>query len=157
MNLPARLTVDGPGPLALIAASIVILLAWIWHLLRRRRKTAAEIEREWRLALNSIGRMTNGTLLEIVDTEDSQNGALLLLYRYSVSGVDYSAAQDISGLRHVARPQSYWPGMAVTVKYDSRRPSSSIVLCEQWTGLHSSEAIRPKLPALAFPGTELES
>ena len=145
MNLPFPFPIHAPWVIPFLAAWGVIVATLIFLLLRgRKKKSDAERERERRLAVNSIGRMTDGTLLEVVNSREAQKDSLLLLYRYSVSGVGYSAAQDISGLRHVVRAETYWPGVAVTVKYDSQNPSNSIVLCELWSGLHSSAELPPK-------------
>ena len=121
--------------IALLATSGVAAGAGIWLLLRRRRKSPSELERERRLAVNAVGRMTDGTLLDAPDSIGKQGNSRLLFYRYSVAGVEYSAAQEIYGLRHVVRPETCSPGAAATVKYDPQNPSNSIVVCELWNGL----------------------
>ena len=121
--------------LALAAAAGV----GIWVLLRgRRKKSDADRERERRLAVNAVGRMTDGALLEAIHSRGDEKNALLLFYQYSVSGVEYSAGQDISGLNGRALPEACWPGTAVTVKYDPQNPSNSIIVCEQWSGLYAN-------------------
>ena len=121
--------------IALLATSGVAAGAGLWLLLRRRRKSASEMERERRLAVNSVGRMTDGTLLDAPDTAGEPKNSRLLFYRYSVAGVEYSAAQEIYGLRHVVRTETCSPGAVATVKYDPQNPYNSIVVCELWNGL----------------------
>ena len=127
------------GGLGLAAAAIGSFFRF------RRRKTDAERERERRLAVNAVGRMTDGTLTEPVVPADSRN-SLLVCYRYSVSGVEYSAAQDISDLQNAVTQRAYLPGEPVIIKYDQQNPFNSIVVCEQWSGLavggHQSRAQR---------------
>jgi len=60
----------------------------------------------------------------------------LLYYSYSISGVTYETAQDISGLEgrvHLSRIAS---GQTASVKYDPSNPSNSIILADDWSGLH---------------------
>ncbi len=109
--------------------------AGIWLLLRGKKKPESERERERRLSVNTAGRMTDGVLTETLSCADPAN-PLLVFYRYSISGVEYSAAQDVSSLREILTPGNYLPGEAVTVKYDQHFPSNSIVVCERWNGLH---------------------
>jgi hypothetical protein len=129
-RLPLRYLIDGS-----LGAAVA---AGIWFLLRgRKRKSASERERDRRLAVNAIGRMTDGTLTEPFDPRDSPETPLLVFYRYFVAGVEYSAAQDLSNLRHIIPPTIYLPGETATTKYDQHNPSNSIVLCEQWSGLRA--------------------
>ena len=120
-------------------AVLVALALWI----RGRRKSAAERERERRLAINASGRITDGILVEgEITANDELTTSGLLFYRYNAKGLEYSAAQDISALVHLTPPRSCLPGVPVQVKYHPQRPSDSISLCEQWSGL-PPEAWRP--------------
>jgi len=106
--------------------------------IRGGRKSAAERERERRLAINEMGRITDGILMEAeAESGSEQTTSGLLFYRYNAKGVEYSAAQDISGLGHLTPPGSCLLGVQVHVKYHPQRPSDSIILCEQWSGLPS--------------------
>lgn len=138
MHLPVHLPMHFSLSLVISAALGAAAFAGTWLLLRgRKKKSAMEQERERRSAVNAAGRMTDGALLEDDSSKGDPKNAPLLFYRYSVSGVEYSAAQDISGLRDVIQPETCLPGDAVTVKYDPQNPSNSIVVCELWSGLHS--------------------
>ncbi len=128
--------------LLVAGASAAAVSLGTWLLLRgRRKKSDAEKERERRLALNSVGRMTDGTLIEALDSADPA-GTALLFYRYSISGVEYSTAQDVSCLRNIIPAGTYLPGKAVIVKYDQHHPFNSIVVCESWSGLRTEAARR---------------
>jgi hypothetical protein len=65
------------------------------------------------------------------------NGAQkLLYYTYSISGVTYETAQDITGLEerlHLTRAAA---GQTASVKYDPSNPSNSILPADDWSGLH---------------------
>jgi hypothetical protein len=60
-----------------------------------------------------------------------------IYYNYSVQGVQYTASQDISMLRHQlpAEPERLI-GVA-NMKYAVRNPANSILLCEEWSGLRA--------------------
>ena len=131
---------SGPASrfLAGVAAAAFLLLlatgvAW-W--LRRRRKTPEQLERERRLRLNAMGRITDGTVLDVHEERSPDGRAQqLLIYRYDVAGVSYEASQDITHLRHLVDLHSCRLGLPASVKYDAQNPGNSIVLAEGWTGL----------------------
>jgi hypothetical protein len=61
---------------------------------------------------------------------------MLLHYTYAISGVSYETAQDVTGLEerlHLARVAA---GQVASVKYDPSNPSNSILLADDWSGLH---------------------
>lgn len=106
--------------------------------IRGWRKSAAERERERRLSVNEMGRITDGILMEVeADSGSEQTASGLLFYRYNARGLEYSAAQDISELAHLKPSAHCLLGAPVHVKYHPQRPSDSIILCEQWSGLPS--------------------
>lgn len=122
--------------IAIGAAGGLALLSGVVLLLRSRRKSAAERERERRLAVNATGRITDGILVEPDPApSDEQTTSGLVFYRYSAKGLEYSAAQDLSTLSHLTTAGGILPGTPVQVKYNPQRPSDSIILCEQWSGL----------------------
>ena len=130
------------------AAGALGLLAGVVLLLRSRRKSAAERERERRLAVNATGRITDGFLVEPdYVSADEQTTSGLAFYRYSAKGVEYSAAQDLSTLSHLTPARGLAPGASVQVKYNPQKPSDSIILCEQWSGLPVGEQRPPQARA----------
>jgi hypothetical protein len=138
----------GVAVLALIGASF-------W--LRRKPEDADEIERKRCAFLNRVGRIVEGQILEIVEhSRDSQearpssilekrksvtvaaaNGTRkLLYYTYSISGVTYETAQDVTGLEERLHVTRIATGQTASVKYDPSNPSNSILLADDWSGLH---------------------
>ncbi|MBI2818006.1 MAG: hypothetical protein HYX72_13815 [Acidobacteria bacterium] len=138
-------------PLSIAAASTALSVT-AWLLIRSRgKKSPAERERDRRMALNANGRMTDGVLTDAaLDSGDPAETALLF-YRYSISGVEYSAAQDVSCLRNMIPVGNYLAGETVMVKYDQHCPSNSIVVCESWSGLITQPLRRRLLPKLNRP------
>ena len=105
-------------------------------LLRRKRKGPEEIERERRAWLDQIGRITDGTVIDV--QEISSNGdrpSTMLIFRYDVAGVSYEASQDVTYLRQLINLHSCRLGLPTSVRYDPQNPGNSIVLSERWMGL----------------------
>ena len=139
-------------------AGIVILAAVvIFFWLRRKPPDDAEIERERRAYLNRVGRIVEGQLLEVVEHNlagpapsadpkrkpvvakshsDSHGLQRLLYYTYAISGVTYETAQDITGLEERLHLTRVAAGQTASVKYDPSNPSNSILLADDWSGLH---------------------
>ncbi|HXU19088.1 MAG TPA: hypothetical protein VN788_00740 [Verrucomicrobiae bacterium] len=146
--------------LAVLAGTLVVF----W--LRRKPTTPNDLEYQRRAHINRVGRIVEGQVLEIVDRSRAANsgpadddkekaggrqiGLLtkrqglaedgspqkLLYYTYAISGVTYETAQDITGLEerfHLSRITS---GQTASVKYDPSNPSNSILLADDWSGLH---------------------
>jgi hypothetical protein len=69
-------------------------------------------------------------------SDGSASTRKLLHYTYAISGVSYETAQDVTGLEerlHLARVAA---GQVASVKYDPSNPSNSILLADDWSGLH---------------------
>lgn len=118
-----------------VAVAAALLLIGV-YLLLRRRITPEEMERRRRLAVNASGRITDGLITEAQLVETPSRGASHLLhFTYTLNGVAYSAAQDITTLlAHIDRDPHRLAGPA-SVKYLPDNPSNSIVICEQWCGI----------------------
>jgi hypothetical protein len=117
-----------------LAGSGAALAAYV--LLRRKRKGPEEIERERRVWLDRIGRITDGTVIDV--QEISSNGdqpSTMLIFRYDVAGVSYEASQDITYLRQLINLHSCRLGLPTSVRYDPQNPGNSIVVSESWMGL----------------------
>jgi len=116
------------------AGAGLLLGAMAWA--RKRRKTPDQRERERRARLNEIGRITDGT---VIDVNEMKSGAAdelqLLIYHYDVAGVSYEASQDVSSLRHLVDLHSCRSGLMTSIKYDPSNPGNSIVVAENWSGL----------------------
>jgi hypothetical protein len=126
----------------LVAAMIVVIAAAVVAWWFARTKDPIEAERERRAYLNRIGRIVDGQVLEIVEKPAEDVGKRkaasqkLLLYTYSISGVCYEAAQDITGLEERACLDRVVAGQPAGVKYDPSNPSNSILIADDWSGLH---------------------
>ena len=106
-----------------------------YALLRRRPKPPEEMERERRTWLNGVGRITDGTVIDVQELTTEKREAIMLIYQYDVAGVSYEASQDVTYLRQWINLHSCRLGLPTSVKYDSRNPGNSLVISEGWTGL----------------------
>ncbi len=99
------------------------------YLVIRRRPSAEARERRRRSAVNAKGRTTAARVLDLRGDQ--------LYFCYTVRGVEYTAAQDISTLRdRLPTDPSALVG-AATVKYRPSNPADSIVVAEDWSGLRA--------------------
>ena len=116
------------GTVTLLLAGVLALLGgilgyWAW---KRSRVTPEERERRRRARLAATGKMCDAALVDMREE--------LVLYSYSVRGVEYTASQDVSQL------SAYLPSekpitAVVAVRYDPANPANSIVISERWSGL----------------------
>jgi hypothetical protein len=150
------------APLAGLAFLAAVGL-YLW--LRRKPENSSELERERRAYVNRVGRIVEGHIMEVVepphapaaeakpkpkassggflraraqsDSGTNGNGARkLLYYSYSISGVTYETAQDITGMEERLHLTRVAAGQITSVKYDPSNPSNSILLADDWSGLH---------------------
>jgi hypothetical protein len=143
-----------------VAGLVVLAAVSIFLWLRRKPPDAGQVERERRAYLNRVGRIVEGQVLEIVEhgraappsgTEGSKRPRMfaknepradaytpqrLLYYTYAISGVTYETAQDITGLEERLHLTRVAAGQTASVKYDPSNPSNSILLADDWSGLH---------------------
>jgi hypothetical protein len=123
-------------PLAVAAAAFAGVAVLVVHLSLRKHLTPAARERRRRLDVGARGRMAGATVFDVREEE--------LFYTYSVGGVEYSATQDVSSIReHLPKDAAALAGPA-TVKYISRNPANSIVVCEEWSGLRGRKGASPE-------------
>src|SRR5580704_8336401 len=111
---------------ALCGVSVALVALAIWIILRVHG-TPEVRERKRRLSVHRQGRVGDAMISEATDHT--------LYYFYTVRGVHYTASQDISALRGYlpADPQRLI-GVA-GLKYSSKNPANSILVCEEWSGL----------------------
>jgi hypothetical protein len=120
----------------MLAAGGVGLAFAGYAMLRRKPKSAEELERERRQWLNTVGRITDGTVIDVQEiAPDGGHAATMLIYQYDVAGVSYEASQDVTYLRQWINLHSCRLGLPTSVKYDSRNPGNSMVISESWVGL----------------------
>lgn len=107
-----------------------------YAMLRRKPKNADQLELERRTWLNTVGRITDGTVIDVQEITTAMNRpATMLIYQYDVAGVSYEASQDVTYLRQWINLHSCRLGVPTSVKYDSRNPGNSMVIAEGWVGL----------------------
>lgn len=135
----------------------VVAAVGVFFMFRRKPEDPVETERSRRAYLNRVGRIVEGHVVEIVDqarlsASANSEGKLaaafkraplvsdgprkLLYYSYAISGVSYETAQDITGLEERAHLSRVASGQTASVKYDPSNPSNSILLADDWSGLH---------------------
>jgi hypothetical protein len=119
----------------IVAGCTVALGAYV--LLRRKPKGPAELERERRVLLDGIGRITDGTVIDVQEmpVSSGHHAAVLLIYKYDVAGVSYECSQDVTYLRQWINLHSCRLGLPTSVKYDPHNPGNSLVVSESWMGL----------------------
>jgi len=131
---------------ALLIAAVAL---WWW---RRRPRDPEEIERRRREYLSRVGRIVEGEILEILEAPGvaaghprrgpggvAPNGnrkRSLVCYTYAISGVTYETAQDVTGFEERACLHQLITGQPASVKYDPQSPGNSMLIAEDWSGLH---------------------
>jgi hypothetical protein len=131
----------------------ILVIALLAYAFKRPRVNPEEAERKRRLHLNHIGRIAEGQVVELNEQPappvEERRGLLgsrsrllpdsrpryLVTYCYSISGVTYHTAQDITGLESQVRFDRLMAGQLASVKYDPSNPSDSILVADDWSGL----------------------
>ena len=86
-------------------------------------------ERKRRLELHAHGRLGDALITEATEG--------MLYYAYSVRGVQYEASQDVSTLRELLPAEPERLIGPASLKYSTRNPANSILICEEWSGLRA--------------------
>ena len=137
--------------LGLAGTASLGIAAYSYFRRRWRRKSPEEIERLRCLDLNQRGRITIGTVLELLEPPAETPATRVIVYKYEVAGVTYEVGQDCTALAQVVRSVSWLPGQTVSIKYDPKNPSNSIIACEEWNGLPTNPANLQLSPTLDSP------
>jgi hypothetical protein len=134
------------------AAALLFLAAALWWW-RRRPRDPEEIERRRREYLSRVGRIVEGEIVEIRESHAAASPAgggkraaplvaasngkrSLVCYTYAISGVTYETAQDVTGFEERACIDRLISGQPASVKYDPHSPGNSMLIAEDWSGLH---------------------
>ena len=118
----------------IVAGSGILAAAYL--LLRRKPKSPKDLEQERRGFLEQVGRITDGTVIDVQEMNENGSGsATMLIYQYDVAGVEYEASQDVTYLRQRINLQSCRLGVPTSVRYDPQNPGNSMVVSEGWIGL----------------------
>jgi len=137
-------------------AAAVLLAGSLLYRWRSRPATSEEIERRRRLHVNQVGRIAEGRVTELIQTSAFDSGnrrkanlfsrgnkaaaappsRQMVCYSYSISGVTYETAQDVTGLEERVHLHRIVAGQPASVKYDPSNPSNSILVADDWSGMH---------------------
>jgi hypothetical protein len=145
----------------LVVGGVVLALAVAGVAVRQYFQTPEspeDEERRRRSQLNQVGRIVEGLVVELVESQGSpapvsaepkfphrkaappdlaKNGLRRLVrYSYSIAGVTYETAQDVTGLEERLCLERIASGQPASVKYDPSNPSNSILVADDWSGLH---------------------
>ena len=136
-----------------LGGGTILAIALIVFAFLRPNVDAEEAERKRRLHLNHIGRIAEGQVVELSEHPpapvEARRGLLgsrsrplpdtrprcMVSYSYSISGVTYHTAQDVTGLESQVRFDRLVAGQQASVKYDPSNPSDSILVADDWSGL----------------------
>lgn len=141
-----------------VAAAVIVAAAMLLHRHFQKPEDPEDEERRRRFQLNQVGRIVEGLVVELVETpgtpapestsvpvsqQDSSvsgGGAFgmrrLIRYSYSIAGVTYETAQDVTGLEERLCLERLAAGQPASVKYDPANPSNSILVADDWSGIH---------------------
>ena len=134
------------------AAALLLAAAVLWWW-RRRPRDPEEVERRRREYLSRVGRIVEGEIVEIRESPGVSAAApgpngrsrgihvpsakrSLVCYTYAISGVTYETAQDVTGFEERACLDRLITGQPASVKYDPQSPGNSMLIAEDWSGLH---------------------
>ncbi len=147
LPLPLR----SPRVVTAIVVGVSTVVGVAVYLLKRRKPTAEEVERERRELLARAGRITDGTIMDTMVTE-ARNSSLnpveaasaegspptpqIIVYNYRIAGVTYECAQDVTTLAEYVH--GIRTDLPVQVRYMPQNPANSIVVAESWSGLRLS-------------------
>ena len=117
-----------------LAIAGVALVAYF--LFRRKPKTAQDLEYDRRMWLDQVGRITDGTVIDVQEIPGPDHkSATVLIYHYDVAGVSYECSQEVTYLRPLVNLHSCRLGLPTSVRYDPQNPGNSLVVSERWMGL----------------------
>jgi hypothetical protein len=142
-----------------VAAAVIVAAAVLLHRHFQKPEDPEDEERRRRFQLNQVGRIVEGLVVELVETPgtpapesasvpasqeiaSSASGATafgmrrLIRYSYSIAGVTYETAQDVTGLEERLCLERLAAGQPASVKYDPANPSNSILVADDWSGIH---------------------
>lgn len=69
-------------------ALVLAVAGWGMYSYHKNKPTLSDVERQRRAMLNAIGKMGDGSVIELQETT--------AIYSYDVRGVEYTASQDLA-------------------------------------------------------------
>ena len=136
MDPSLRLTLT----LAASAGAVFATAGIVVRIRRWRRRSPEELERLRRLEIYRLGRITTGQIIDLTEPEAGKPGARLVVYKYEIASARYEVAQDIAALPAVVALAKRRIGRTVSVRYNPRVPTNSIIACEEWSGVPEAES-----------------
>lgn len=94
----------------------------LFDIFKSKKTISSEIER--RNFLRAEGRITEGT---IIDSETDEAGEEIVIYYYSVQGVDFESSEILTEEQR-ANPLKYAPGAKVSVKFAPKNHGNSMLI-----------------------------
>jgi hypothetical protein len=116
----------------ILCALVAVIAGFALWAYFRKSITPEKREHQRRLAVNSEGRLGDALITEVTDDA--------LFYTYEVRGVQYAASQDFGSLRDLMPADPERLIGRAGIKYLTRNPANSILLCEEWSGLRAPAA-----------------
>ena len=89
-----------------------------------KSKKSVDLEAERREFLSTKGRICDGT---IVDNEISEKGEEIVIYFYTIQGVDFESSEVLND-EQKQDPLKYAPGAKVGIRFDPRNHGNSILV-----------------------------
>jgi hypothetical protein len=160
------LSLRSPRTLAILGCATVSAIGMAVYLLKRKRPTPEELERERRDLLAHTGRITDGTIMDTMVNEavnpmppDAAPTPQVIVYNYRIAGVTYECAQDVTALAEYVR--GIRSDLPVQVRYAPRNPGNSIIVADSWSGLRLTAThphpTQPQSPSLSHIATDPHS
>jgi len=140
------------------AAILVAVGVSVFRQVFKKPEDPEDEEKRRRSKLNQVGRIVEGLVVELVESQagtpvetpqamfSKRNSSApelrgnglrrLVRYSYSIAGVTYETAQDVTGLEERLCLERIASGQPASVKYDPSNPSNSILVADDWSGLH---------------------
>ena len=89
------------------------------------RRTKVDDETARRTELLRTGRITEGTIFDVIT--DEADAITHVYFSYNIGGVDYEASQSLDPAQR-QRQYEYVPGARITIRYNPRQPGNSVVV-----------------------------
>lgn len=136
------LSLRDPQVLVVLAATgLCVGGVLTWNALRKR-PSEEELEKLRRQHLVKVGRIIDGTIMDIADVDAGEcgrsDGMQLILYKYEIAGVVYECSQDVTHLKELVNIYECRLTFPCSVRYDPHRPTNSIIVAEDWSGLRDT-------------------
>jgi hypothetical protein len=112
-----------------------------FYVARKRRKSPEQLEKQRRDFLQQVGRIIDGTVIDVAEFDQHGSPVQLLIYTYDVAGVSYEASQDVTHLRQYIDMHTCRIGLPASIRYDPQNPGNSIVIAEGWSGLRTGKIL----------------